>query len=54
VVGHLVADGNFDRAFVLMAFLHPIAVTLAWTALKMARRSKMTLIGPDAEAVAAG
>lgn len=54
VVGHLVADGNFDRAFVLMAFLHPIAVLLAWTALKMARRSPMTLIGPHAPSVAAG
>ncbi|WP_448143567.1 MFS transporter [Stenotrophomonas bentonitica] len=54
VVGHLVADGNFDRAFVLMAFLHPIAVLLAWTALRKAKRSRMTLVGPDAEAVAAG
>lgn len=54
VVGHLVADGNFDRAFVLMAFLHPIAVLLAWTALRKAKRSRMTLIGPDAQAVAAG
>lgn len=54
VVGHLVADGNFDRAFVLMAFLHPIAVLLAWMALKQARRSKMTLTGPQAAAVAAG
>ncbi|PAK93235.1 MFS transporter [Stenotrophomonas rhizophila] len=53
VVGHLVADGNFDRAFVLMAFLHPIAVLLAWTALRKAKRSRMTLVGPDAEAVAA-
>jgi ACS family hexuronate transporter-like MFS transporter len=52
VVGHLVADGNFDRAFVLMAFLHPIAVVLAWTALRKAKRSRMTLIGPDAQAVA--
>ncbi|MEG2803280.1 MFS transporter [Stenotrophomonas sp.] len=47
VVGHLVAGGNFDRAFVLMAFLHPIAVVLAWIALKQARRSKMTIIGPS-------
>ncbi|MNV50256.1 Hexuronate transporter [compost metagenome] len=54
VVGHLVAGGNFDRAFVLMAVLHPIAVLLAWLALKQARRSKMTLIGPQALAVAAG
>lgn len=53
VVGHLVADGHFDRAFVLMAFLHPIALLLAWIALKMARRSRMTLIGPEAEIVAA-
>jgi len=52
VVGHLVSDGNFDRAFVLMAFLHPIAVLLAWTALRKAKRSRMTLIGPDARAVA--
>ncbi|MFG3448294.1 MULTISPECIES: MFS transporter [unclassified Stenotrophomonas] len=52
VVGHLVADGNFDRAFVLMAFLHPIAVLLAWTALRKAKRSRMTLIGPDAQVVA--
>lgn len=51
VVGHLVADGNFDRAFVLMAFLHPIAVLLAWIALRKAKRSRMTLVGPDAEAV---
>lgn len=54
VVGHLVADGNFDRAFVLMAFLHPIAVLLAWTALRKAKRSRMTLVGLDAEAVATG
>lgn len=54
VVGHLVAGGNFDRAFVLMAVLHPIAVLLAWLALKQARRSKMTLIGPQALAVASG
>ena len=52
VVGHLVADGNFDRAFVLMAFLHPIAALLAWIALRKAKRSRMTLIGPDAQAVA--
>lgn len=52
VVGHLVADGNFDRAFILMAFLHPIAVGLAWTASRLARRSPMTLIGPQAASVA--
>ena len=52
VVGHLVADGNFDRAFMLMAFLHPIAVGLAWTASRLARRSPMTLIGPQAASVA--
>ena len=52
VVGHLVADGNFDRAFILMAFLHPIAVGLAWTASRLARRSLMTLIGPQAASVA--
>lgn len=52
VVGQLVAGGNFDRAFVLMAFLHPVAVLLAWTALKQARRSPMTLVGPQAAAVA--
>lgn len=46
VVGHLVAGGNFDRAFVLMAVLHPIAVVLAWIALRQARRSPLTLVGP--------
>jgi len=48
VVGHLVAGGNFDRAFVLMAVLHPIAVVLAWIALRQARRSPMTLVGQQA------
>jgi len=48
VVGHLVAGGNFDRAFVLMAVLHPIAVLLAWIALRQARRSPMTLVGQPA------
>jgi len=46
VVGMLVAGGSFDRTFVLMAFLHPLAVALAWTALRLARRSPMTLLGP--------
>ena len=31
--------------FVLMAVLHPIAVVLAWIALRQARRSPMTLVG---------
>jgi len=47
VVGMLVADGAFDRTFVLMAVLHPVAVGLAWLALKLARRSPMSLLSSD-------
>ncbi|MDG2523853.1 MFS transporter [Stenotrophomonas sp. HITSZ_GD] len=47
VVGMLVAGGSFDRTFVLMAFLHPVAVGLAWLALKLARRSPMSLLSSD-------
>lgn len=42
VVGVLVSDGAFDRTFMLMAVLHPIAVVLAWTAFRLARRSPLT------------
>jgi MFS transporter, ACS family, hexuronate transporter len=44
VVGLLVADHAFDRTFVLMAFLHPCAVALAWVALRLARRSPLSLV----------
>ncbi|HYG06178.1 MAG TPA: MFS transporter [Stenotrophomonas sp.] len=44
VVGTLVASGSFDRTFVLMAFLHPLALGLAWLALRLARRSPLTMI----------
>jgi len=47
VVGMLVAGGAFDRAFFLMAFLHPVAVLLAWLALRLARRSPMSLLSTD-------
>jgi len=41
VVGDLVASGRFDRSFVLMATLHPIALMLAWLALRASRRSRL-------------
>jgi ACS family hexuronate transporter-like MFS transporter len=41
VVGELVASGQFDRSFVLMAILHPIALLLAWLALRAAPRSRL-------------
>jgi MFS transporter, ACS family, hexuronate transporter len=41
VVGSLVSSGNFDRSFVLMAFLHPIAFGVAWLAVKLAPRSRL-------------
>ncbi|SEL14534.1 MFS transporter, ACS family, hexuronate transporter [Pseudoxanthomonas sp. GM95] len=44
VIGMLVSGHAFDRTFVLMAFLHPIAVLLAWTALRLARRSPLSLV----------
>jgi ACS family hexuronate transporter-like MFS transporter len=34
-VGDLVASGRFDESFVIMAFLHPIAVGLAWLGLRL-------------------
>ena len=43
VVGMLVAGHSFDRTFVLMACLHPLAVLLAWAALRLARRSPLSL-----------
>ena len=41
VVGSLVSSGNFDRSFVLMAFLHPIAFGVAWLAVRLAPRSRL-------------
>ncbi len=41
VVGDLVASGRFDRCFVLMATLHPLALVLAWLALRTARGSRL-------------
>ena len=41
VVGSLVASGNFDRCFVLMAFLHPLAFGVAWLGVKLAPRSRL-------------
>ena len=41
VVGNLVTSGHFDRSFVLMAALHPIALMLAWLALRAAPRSRL-------------
>jgi ACS family hexuronate transporter-like MFS transporter len=41
VVGSLVSSGNFDRSFVLMAFLHPLAFGVAWLAVKLAPRSRL-------------
>jgi ACS family hexuronate transporter-like MFS transporter len=39
LVGQLVAGGAFERSFLLMALLHPIAFLLAFLALRSARRS---------------
>jgi MFS transporter, ACS family, hexuronate transporter len=39
-VGMLVAGGEFDRAFIIMAFLHPIALLIAWLAVRNARRRR--------------
>jgi len=44
VVGELVSGNAFDRTFVLMAFLHPLAVLLAYLALRLARRSPLSLL----------
>jgi len=41
VVGSLVSSGNFDRSFVLMAFLPPLAFGVAWLAVKLAPRSRL-------------
>jgi len=34
VVGHLVAGGSYDRVFLLMGLLHPIAFLIGWFAVK--------------------
>ncbi|MET3930211.1 ACS family hexuronate transporter-like MFS transporter [Lysobacter sp. OAE881] len=47
VVGRLVQGHNFDRTFVLMAMLHPIALGLGWLAFRWAGRSR--LIAQDAQ-----
>jgi len=41
VIGELVASGHFDRSFVLMAMLHPLALGLGWMALRAAPKSKL-------------
>jgi ACS family hexuronate transporter-like MFS transporter len=50
VVGRLVADNDFDRTFILMATLHPVAVAMTWLALRQARHSRLiaaSASGPD-------
>jgi len=41
VIGKLVTGHNFDRAFILMAMLHPIALTTAWLAVRQVRHSRL-------------
>lgn len=41
IIGDLVTSGHFDRSFVLMATLHPVAWLLAWMALRVAPRSRL-------------
>lgn len=48
VVGELVASGQFDRSFVLMAMLHPLALGLGWMALRAAPKSKLIASGAAA------
>jgi ACS family hexuronate transporter-like MFS transporter len=48
VVGELVASGQFDRSFVLMAMLHPLALGLGWMALRAAPKSKLIERGATA------
>jgi ACS family hexuronate transporter-like MFS transporter len=41
VVGSLVAGGHFDRSFLIMATLHPLALGVAWLAVRSAPRSRL-------------
>ena len=41
VVGNLVAGGNFDRSFLIMATLHPLALGVSWLAVRSAPRSRL-------------
>jgi ACS family hexuronate transporter-like MFS transporter len=41
VVGSLVAGGNFDRSFLIMATLHPLALGIGWLAVRAAPRSRL-------------
>ncbi len=45
VVGQLVAGGNFDRTFLLMAALHPLALGVAFLAVRLSRRSRVIAAG---------
>jgi ACS family hexuronate transporter-like MFS transporter len=35
LIGRLAATGNYDRVFLLMGFLHPIAWAISWLAIKL-------------------
>jgi len=52
VVAGLVSTGHFDRSFVLMATLHPIAFAVAWLGVKMAPRSSATVMAAPPAQVA--
>jgi len=52
VVAGLVSSGHFDRSFVLMALLHPIAFGVAWLGVKMAPRSSATIVAVPTTQVA--
>jgi len=41
VVGQLVTSGHFDRSFLIMAVLHPIAWLMAWLAVRGSGRSRL-------------
>jgi ACS family hexuronate transporter-like MFS transporter len=39
LIGRLAATGNYDRVFLLMGLLHPIAWTLSWLAIRHRAKS---------------
>jgi ACS family hexuronate transporter-like MFS transporter len=51
-VGKLVADGNFDRSFLLMAMLHPVALGVAWLAVRFADGSRLIAAERNTQATA--
>jgi len=47
LVGHLASTGAYDRAFLMMGLLHPVACALVWATVTLRRRTAAPITAPE-------